>query len=170
MFKYISSILAQFSTPQKIVALSILLLSIVIITIAPSLISSITLDREELNSEIKRQDTKIEKLKNDVDSLEHTIRKNGMECTNSIVSREEEFLIMLDKLREDLKNKNMEKTILRVNTTTQEKKIYPVGDSLLQMTFIPEEPKKEQVIIYKKPSVNSTLSMIEDMKKKIKRN
>ena len=92
MFKYISSILSQFSTPQKIVALSMLLLAIVIITIAPSIISSITLDREELNSEIKRQDLKIEKLEIDVDSLESSIRKNGRECTNAIVSREEEFL------------------------------------------------------------------------------
>jgi energy-converting hydrogenase Eha subunit F len=51
MFKYISKILAQFSTPQKIVALSMLLLAIVIISIAPSFISSITLDRDELDSE-----------------------------------------------------------------------------------------------------------------------
>jgi uncharacterized membrane protein (DUF106 family) len=47
MFKYISKIIAQFSTPQKIIALSMLLLAI-IISIAPSLISSVTLDREEL--------------------------------------------------------------------------------------------------------------------------
>ena len=62
MFKYISKILAQFSTSQKIVALSMLLLSIIIITIAPSLISSITLDRNELNSEIKKQNNKIKNL------------------------------------------------------------------------------------------------------------
>jgi hypothetical protein len=52
MFKYISKILAQFSTPQKIVALSMLLLAIIIITLAPSFIASITLDRDELNSEM----------------------------------------------------------------------------------------------------------------------
>lgn len=48
MFEYISKIIAQFSTPQKIIAPSMLLLAIIIISIAPSLISSITLDREEL--------------------------------------------------------------------------------------------------------------------------
>jgi len=170
MFKYISKILAQFSTPQKIVALSMLLLSIVIISIAPSFISSITLNREELNSEIKRQDIKIKNLEINVDSLEYKIRKSGMECTNQIVLREEEFLEMLERLKGDLRNhNNIEDRIVRLNTTT-EKKIYPVGDSSVSMMMIREEPIQEKVIIYKKPQINSTLSLIDDMKKKIKKN
>jgi len=169
MFKYISKILAQFSTPQKIVALSMLLLSIVIISIAPSFIASITLNREELNSEIKRQDIKIKNLEINVDSLEYKIRKSGMECTNQIVLREEEFLEMLERLKGDLRNhNNIEDRIVRLNTTT-EKKIYPVGDSSVSM-MIREEPIQEKVIIYKKPQINSTLSLIDDMKKKIKKN
>lgn len=170
MFKYISKILAQFSTPQKIVALSMLLLAIVIITIAPSFISSITLNRDELNSEIKRQDTKIKNLEINVDSLEYKIRKSGMECTNQIVLREEEFLEMLERLKGDLRNhNNIEDRIVRLNTTT-EKKIYPVGDSSVSMMTVREEPIKEKVIIYKKPQINSTLSLIDDMEKKIKKN
>ena len=170
MFKYISKILAQFSTPQKIVALSMLLLAIVIITIAPSFISSITLNRDELNSEIKRQDTKIKNLEINVDSLEYKIRKSGMECTNQIVLREEEFLEMLESLKGDLRNhNNIEDRIVRLNTTT-EKKIYPVGDSSVSMMMVREEPMQEKVIVYKKPQINSTLSLIDDMKKKIKKN
>ena len=170
MFKYISKILAQFSTPQKIVALSMLLLAIVIITIAPSFISSITLNRDELNSEIKRQDTKIKNLEINVDSLEYKIRKSGMECTNQIVLREEEFLEMLERLKGDLRNhNNIEDRIVRLNTTT-EKKIYPVGDSSVSMMMVREEPIQEKVIIYKKPQINSTLSLIDDMEKKIKKN
>lgn len=170
MFKYISKILAQFSTPQKIVALSMLLLAIVIITIAPSFISSITLNRDELNSEIKRQDTKIKNLEINVDSLEYKIRKSGMECTNQIVLREEEFLEMLERLKGDLRNhNNIEDRIVRLNTTT-EKKIYPVGDSSVSMMTVREEPIKEKVIIYKKPQINSTLLLIDDMEKKIKKN
>ena len=170
MFKYISNILAQFSTPQKIVALSMLLLAIVIITIAPSFISSITLNRDELNSEIKRQDTKIKNLEINVDSLEYKIRKSGMECTNQIVLREEEFLEMLERLKGDLRNhNNIEDRIVRLNTTT-EKKIYPVGDSSVSMMMVREEPIQEKVIIYKKPQINSTLSLIDDMEKKIKKN
>ena len=149
-----------------------LLLAIVIITIAPSIISSITLDRDELNSEIKRQDSKIKNLEIDVDSLEHKIRKSGMECTNQIILREEEFLEMLEKLKGDLRdhNSNMEEKIVRLNTTTPERKIYPAGDSTVSMMMVQEAPRQEKVIIYKKPQINSTLSLIEDMKKKIKKN
>jgi hypothetical protein len=172
MFKYISKILAQFSTPQKIVALSMLLLAIVIITIAPSLISSITLDRDELDSEIKKQDLKIEKLESDVDSLESSIRRNEKECTNQIVFREEEFLQMLDQLKGDIRsnNKNTEERIVRLNTISTEKKIYPVGDSSVSMMLVQEAPREEKVIVYKKPQISSTISMIDEMKKKIKKN
>ena len=171
MFKYISKILAQFSTPQKIVALSMLLLAIVIITIAPSLISSITLDRDELDSEIKRQDSKIEKLESDVDSLEFKIRRNGKECTNQIILREEEFLEMLDQLKGDIRsnNRNTEEKIVRLNTT-QDKIIYPVGDSSVSMMVMRESPKEEKIIVYKKPQISSTISMIDEMKKRIKKN
>lgn len=170
MFKYISKILIQFSTPQKIVALSMLLLAIVTITIAPSLISSIILDRDELNSEIKRQGTKIKNLEIHADSLEYKIRKSGMECTNQIVLREEEFLEMLERLKGDLRNhNNTEDRIVRLNTTTQEEKIYTVGDSSVSMT-IREKPRQEKVIIYKKPEISSTIFMIDEMKKKIKKN
>jgi hypothetical protein len=171
MFKYISKILAQFSTPQKIVALSMLLLAIVIISIAPSIISSVTLDRDELNSEIKRQGTKIKNLEIHADSLEYKIRKSGMECTNQIVLREEEFLEMLENLKGDLRNhNNMEDRIVRLNTVSKEKRIYPVGDSSVSMMMVREEPRQEKVIIYKKPQISSTLSLIDEMKKKIKKN
>ena len=172
MFKYISKILAQFSTPQKIVALSMLLLAIVIITIAPSLISSITLDRDELDSEIKKQDLKIEKLESDVDSLESSIRRNEKECTNQIVFREEEFLQMLDQLKGDIRsnNRNTEERIVRLNTISKEKRIYTVGDSSVSMMLVPESPREEKVIVYKKPRISSTISMIDEMKKKIKKN
>lgn len=169
MFKYISKILEQFSTSQRIVALSMLLLAITIITLAPSFISAITLDSEELNLRIKRQNTKIKNLEVNVDSLEYKIRKSGMECTNQIVLREEEFLKMLEKLKGDLRNNNSaEDKIVRLNHT-QEIKKYQTGDSSVYMTM-QEEPRPEKVIIYKKPKINSTISMIEDMKKEIKKN
>ena len=127
-----------------------LLLAIVIITIAPSFISSITLNRDELNSEIKRQDIKIKNLEINVDSLEYKIRKSGMECTNQIVLREEEFLEMLENLKGDLRNhNNMEDRIVRLNTVSKEKRIYPVGDSSVSMMIVREEPRQEKVIIYK---------------------
>jgi hypothetical protein len=169
MFKYISKILAQFSTPQKIVALSMLLLAIIIITLAPSFISSITLDRDELNSEIKRQENKIKNLEVNIDSLEFKIRKSGMECTNQIFLREEEFLEMLERLKGDLRDhNNIGDRIIKINTTSSEKKIYQAGDSSVSM-MIQKEPRQEKIIIYKKPQIVSTLLLIDDIEKSIKR-
>lgn len=171
MFKYISKILAQFSTPQKIIALSMLLLAIIIISIAPSFISAITLDRDELNTEIERQNGKIKNLEMDVDSLEFKIRASEKECTNEMVFREAEFIKMLDELKGHLTMNNRGgDEIVRVNSIVHERKIYPVGDSSVSMMVMPEEPRQEKIIVYKKPQINSTLSMIDDMKKRIKKN
>ena len=38
------------------------------------------------------------------------------------------------------------------------------------MMMVREEPRQEKVIIYKKPQISSTISMIDEMKKKIKKN
>jgi hypothetical protein len=172
MFKYISKILEQFTISQKIVALFMLLLSIITIIIAPSLISSIILNRDELNSEIENQNIKIKELKSDIDSLEYKIRKNEKECTNQILLREEEFLQMLDQLKDDIKinNKNTEERIVRINTIQTEKNMYPVNDTTVSMIFIQEPINEEKLIVYKKPQINSIISMIDDMKKKIRKN
>lgn len=99
MFKYISEILSQFSTPQKITALSMLLLSIVLISISPSLINAINIDREELNTEIARKNSKIKNLEKQVDVKDELIRSGQSECTNRIVQREIEFISMLEDLK-----------------------------------------------------------------------
>jgi hypothetical protein len=64
----------------------------------------------------------------------------------------------------------MEDRIVRLNTVSKEKRIYPVGDSSVSMMMVREEPRQEKVIIYKKPQISSTISMIDEMKKKIKKN
>lgn len=173
MFKYISRIIAQFSAPQKIIALSMLLFSIIVVSIFPTLISSITLDNDELNNKIEKQESKIRILENNIDSLVFKIRTNEKECTNQIIDREEEFLEMLDRLKSDLKfnNKIREEKIIRLNSTINESKIKIVEntDSLMPVTAIPERVNKRNIIVYDKPNINSTILMIDEMKKKIKK-
>ena len=95
MFKYISQIIAQFSTPQKIIALSLILLSIIIITISPSLIQ----DKSDLKNELDNMDAKIKKMESDLMYKDDLIRNEQRNCTNQIVEREKEFISMLDHLR-----------------------------------------------------------------------
>jgi len=99
MFKYISEILSQFSITQRILALLIVLSSIVIITVGPSLIDANTQDCEDLSDKIKRQDTEITTLTQDVDNLKQQIRKNSQECTDEILRREKEIMEEIDNLR-----------------------------------------------------------------------
>jgi hypothetical protein len=99
MFKYIADILAQFSTPQKVIALSLILLSIVIITLGPSIIEN----KEDLKSEIENKDQKIKLLEKEIGEKDSKIRNEQKSCTDQIVEREKEFIAMLDYLKDKAK-------------------------------------------------------------------
>jgi hypothetical protein len=101
MFKYISEILSQFTRTQRIMALLMVLTTITIISLAPSFISSITIDRNELEDKIVKQTERINTLENLVDTLDQKIRENQRSCTQEIFSREEEFIKMLDDIKSE---------------------------------------------------------------------
>lgn len=103
MFKYISEILSQFSMPQRIIALLVVLLSIIVITLGPSLINSITLDGDELWTTINKQKTQITELQDETFRLNQVIRDNQLECTNQIIDREREILEKLSFLENQMK-------------------------------------------------------------------
>jgi hypothetical protein len=116
MFKYISEILAQFSRPQKILALLLVLFSVMTISIAPSLISALTVDCEELKLQVERQNKRIFSLESLVDTLDTKIRSNQRECTNEISSREEEFLKMLDDLKSEIRITETRTRVLKMES------------------------------------------------------
>ena len=92
MFKYISEIISHFTAPQRILALLLLLLSIVIVSVGPSYIDAITLNQEEYVEEIEKQ-KKLNKLFGDeIDTLNAKLIRNQRECTDEILQRERELL------------------------------------------------------------------------------
>jgi hypothetical protein len=103
MFKYISEILKQFTRAQKTLALLMLLFSITIITIAPSLISALTVDCKDLKEENARNSSRIQILENQVDTLNAKIRRERNDCGDNAYQREKEFYAMLEDLRKDAK-------------------------------------------------------------------
>lgn len=149
MFRYISQIIAQFSTPQKIIALSLILLSIVIITIGPSLID----DKSELKDELLNKDQKIKELEIDLNHKDSLIRKEQSNCTNQIVEREKEFISMLDNLKDKAK-KGDDKIIRQTNLES-----FGKGDSL--------RAHNTSTIIVKSDNTN-IIKEIDLLKKKIK--
>lgn len=154
MFKYVSEIISQFSKSQKILALLILSLSIIIISVAPSFIDSVTTDREELELKISNSDKKIKKLEGDINLLDSNIRVNQKTCTDDAFKREIDFKKMLQEIQDEL--------IRKEYTTSKIKKLdsFHLNDTTAG-TII------EKTIIYE-PRLNPLIKKIEGMKNSIK--
>lgn len=136
-------------------ALLILVFSIVIITLGPSLIGAITLDREELTRDLNRKETRINYLEKKIDTLSDQIIESRRSCTNEITSREEEFVRMLDKLKKELEA-NPEPPVRAMRLEKMEAP--PDG----------EVAYSKQIIVQSPPSNHKALRMIEQMKVKCK--
>lgn len=140
MFKYISEILSQFSKTQRVMALLMVLTTITIISIGPTLIDSITTDRKELELKIIKQTERINSLENHTDTLDWQIRESQKSCTQEIYARENEFIQMLDEIRTEAFKYN--KPVVPSSTTTKNPEV--------------------------KVDISPILSKIDKMKKKIK--
>ena len=163
MFKYISEILSQFSKTQRVMALLMVLTTITIITIGPSLIDSITTDRTELELKITKQTERITSLENHIDTLDWQIRESQKSCTQEIWARENEFIQMLDEIRaEAFKYKVSTKT--NENIVVNRKKSNGNDDENVMMMEMPRQETKTEV----KVDISPILSKIDKMKKNIK--
>jgi hypothetical protein len=162
MFKYISEILSQFSKTQRVMALLMVLTTITIISIGPSLIDSITTDKKELELKITKQAERITLLENQIDTLDFKIRQEQTTCTQQLFSREEEFIKMLDEIRAEafkykVSTKNTEPILVN-------RKLNDGDDGVMMMEMSRQELTKPEV----KVDISSVLNKIDNMKKKIK--
>ena len=106
MFKYISDILGKLSTGQRLTALIVLLVSIVIITIGPKIASILSQDNEELNDKICRQRNEISELNKTVSDLSSQITNGQKSCTDRFVARENEILDMISNIEREAQKVN----------------------------------------------------------------
>ena len=161
MFKYISEILSQFSKTQRVMALLMVLTTITIITIGPSLIDSMTTDKVELELKITKQTERITSLENHIDTLDWQIRESQKSCTQEIWARENEFIQMLDEIR-------AEAFRYKVSTKTSDvvvnRKKSTGDDENVMMMEMPRQETKTEV----KVDISPILSKIDKMKKNIK--
>ena len=159
MFKYISEIISQFSTPQKVVALSLVLFSIVIITISPSLIGAITMDRKDLNKSIEDKKEIIRTLEEELRAKDLLLIDNGRSCTNEILKREEEFITMLGQIKGDLRKRDVKEEPIIYESLRRS-----TDDSTMQMIL----PSPQVIQVKKDPDLKGVINKIEMMEKKIK--
>jgi len=104
MFKYISEILGKFSMGQRIIALLLLLLTITIISITPSILDAFTQDNTELSEKIEKQSSEIKTLNIEIDTLNSKIIRNARQCTDDILEREQQIMAEIDRLRNQIEN------------------------------------------------------------------
>ena len=134
------------------------LTTITIISLAPSLISSITMDRHELEDKISKQTERISSLENLIDTLDQKVREGQRSCTQELFQRESEFIKMLDEIRvEAYKCKSIDKSpkMLVIDDGYD-------GEQVMKMQQLP--------IPESKTDISPILRKIEKMKKEIKKN
>lgn len=134
------------------------LTTITIISLAPSLISSITMDRHELENKISKQTERISSLENLIDTLDQKVREGQRSCTQELFQRESEFIKMLDEIRvEAYKCKSIDKSpkMLVIDDGYD-------GEQVMKMQQLP--------IPESKTDISPILRKIEKMKKEIKKN
>lgn len=152
-FKGIPEILDKFTFAQRILALLMLLVTVLLITLGPKLIDALTISNTECIEETKRQDNRIGYLEKVVDTLNFKMIDNQRKCTNDITRREAEFISMLDELKRDFsRTRDSERRTIRkieLDTVSLDS-IKPV---VIQKVVIPD---------------NRILNKIEMMKKKVK--
>ena len=135
------------------------LTTITIITIGPSLIDSITEDRTELELKITKQTQRITSLENHIDTLDWQIRESQKSCTQEIWARENEFIQMLDEIRAEAFNYRVKKTNVSAMMRVRIDTINKHGDYELDDPIIEPEAKVD---------ISPILSKIDKIKKKIK--
>ena len=173
-FKGIPEILDKFTFAQRILALLMLLMTLVLIILGPKLIDALTVSNTECIAETKRQDIRIAYLEKVVDTLDMKIITNQRKFTNEIAQRESEFIAMLDELKGDInKSKTLRPhSIIRNDDTPIRNQDGPgSGDVAYSPAPIPDRieraPAVQESGINEK-KVNAIVKKIETLKKKVK--
>lgn len=170
MFKYISEIISHFTAPQRILALLLLLLSIIVVSVGPSYIDAITLNQEEYVQEIKKQ-KKLNKLFGDeIDTLNDKLIRNQRECTDDILQRERELLEREQEIWDELERL---KRIIRDKGNTSQIVVpiqrEPVSDTLIvEGDTIIKVSQSEPTLMIVDETPDMMLEGIEDIQRHIK--
>ena len=151
MIKYFSQILSKFSVKQRITALIILSIVLIVVTLGPIIIKTLDPGTKQLKVRIDNQDKEIIRLNRNIDtanikiySLNQTIIKNQEECTNRVVQREQEITKMIDNMiNKKLKTKqvtvyNSENNIVGASAPSHLLKISKMGEMEEMKTIEPK--------------------------------
>jgi hypothetical protein len=114
----VQQILITLTRRQRMAGLIILVLAAIAIFVLPQYFKSISPETEELKKTISFQQTQIDTLNNNLlfqnrklVDLNRQIILNQEECTNRIVEREKEIMIIIEGMKNTLKYQNQKYTV-----------------------------------------------------------
>ena len=96
MFQHLAEILKSFSPAQRILALLILVSTIAIISLGPTLIKENTQDCKDLSIQIESQTRQIERLTERVEELNHELLAGQEQCTDRLIQKQAQIAGLID--------------------------------------------------------------------------
>jgi len=96
MFQHLAEILKSFSPAQRILALLILVSTIAIISLGPTLIKENTQDCKDLTIQIESQTRQIEHLSQRIEELNRELIAGQDRCTDRLIQKQEQIAGLID--------------------------------------------------------------------------
>ncbi len=96
MFQHLAEILKSFSPAQRILALLILVSTIAVISLGPTLIKENTKDCKDLTLQIESQTRQIEHLTQRIEELNQELLAGQDECTDNLIQKQAQITELID--------------------------------------------------------------------------
>jgi len=164
MFKYLAEILNSFSPAQRILALLILVSTITIITLGPTLIEENTKDCAELELRLASQSRQIKELTSRIETLNGELIAGQQLCTNNLIQKQQQIMGLIDGMIQE--TQTGAKSVARptkVNDKHTNEKQDP-NEPVVMMTIRPEaEPDNRKAV----ESYQETLKKLKSLKTQV---
>ena len=154
---------------QRILALLILVVSIIMITLGPSFINSNTNTCDELTIRLKSQENQIIELNQRVNELNTQLLSGQKECTDNLIAKQREIMDMVNGMIKDAEHSNKQtivKTDLPRNLTM--KRMDNGDESTGEVSAMMIKEPETKVIIVKDNT--EMIKKLKTMKTKIQTN
>lgn len=161
MFKYLSEILSKFTPQQRIIALGLLLLTIIVLGLGNSIITTYSNSDKVLNDRISRLETSQRILLKENDSLYSSLSESQIQCSNDIMGVRRKILEDLGVLENQMVNQQRRVSYKVQSQPTQYIDNY--GDTMVVSMMNTPQP------IQIKDNSEDMIKAIRSLKEKIKK-
>lgn len=178
MFQYISEILKQFTVKQKMMALIVLVITIIVITLGSTYLKETNKSTSELKEQVAAQrqmisfqQSDINKLGKQVRELNNIILENDMACSDKTLALERSYT---EKLLAQQQYVN--ETIQKVKLLLLKNGNRQYREKLIVKDIEPNDPNQPMVVKammeesqIPQENVYQAIGMLDDMQKRIKK-